>query len=282
MPPKKLQNDELQPVEKETRVTNNNVPEHLQKYANMGNVGFEKLRDEDSIIPRLSIAQSSSDQIKKGNPLFIEGLEVGQFFNTLSNEIYGDLVYVTPLSEFPHRIKFPPRGIPGIECSTRTLNSEGQFINGPLNPEGCDTCDFSKWAETPRSDGSKKPLCTFLYSYVLLLHTDDGLEPVVFSAKSKSIKPAQKWHGMIRVRLNKKKLPGFTMKFSLKSVAQKATKGDFFNFSPDNAGDVSPELIESSAKWFDILSKREIKYDTRGEESEDEVNNDLTKEDVPF
>lgn len=273
----------LETAKTDAVAVNNAIPEHLQKYANMGNVGFENLREEDSIIPRLAIAQSSSDQIKKGNILYIEGLEVGQFFNTLTNEIYGDQVFVTPLLEFPHRIYFPPRGTPGNSqlCSTRTLNAQGQLIGGPLNPQGCDSCDYSQWATEPRSDGSKKPLCTFFYSYVLLLHTENGgLEPVVFSAKSKSIKPAQKWHGMIRVRLNKKALPGFTMRFSLKSVAQPSPKGDFFNFSPDNAGDVSSEQIESAAKWFDTLSKRDIKYDTRGEEKEDET--EIDDKDVPF
>src|SRR5690349_5421317 len=192
----KKQNNDALAVNETTEITkiNNAIPEHLQKYASMGNAGFEKLRDEDSIIPRLSIAQFSSDQIKKGNPLFIEGLEVGQFFNTLTNEIYGEQVFVTPLSEFPHRIYFPPRGTPGNTqlCATRTLNADGQLINGPLHPQGCDSCDFSKWADEPRADGSKKPLCTFFYSYVLLVHNPDGyLEPVVFSAKSKSIKSAQ-------------------------------------------------------------------------------------------
>lgn len=264
----------------ELATTNNAIPEHLKQYANMGNAGFEKLREEDSIIPRLAIAQSNSPQIKD-SVLRIDGLEVGQFFNSITNEIYGNKVFVTPLTEFPHRIYFGPYSSSATNqlCFARDLNSEGQLINGALHPEGCDSCDFAKWPDKPRTDGSKRPLCTFFYSYVLLVHNEDGsVEPVVFSVKSKAIKAAQKWHGMIRTRVNKKNLPPFTMKFSLKSVS----KGENFYFSPDNAGDVSPELIGSVADWFDKLSKRDkIKYDTRGEDVEDDSGG-VDDKDVPF
>ena len=258
-----------------------NIPEHLREFANMGNVGFENLRNEDTIIPRLAIAQAISPQVTKGDPSRIEGLEVGQYFNTVTEEIYGETVLVTPLLEFPSRIFFPPRGSNDpIKCSTKDLDNQGRLINGPITPEGCHLCEYSKFGE----DGTPPP-CTMFYNYPLAVHTESGLDPVVFSAKSKMIKPAKKLNSLVRYR--KPQMPGFTMILQLSTRPEKAKKGTFFNLTvnhPDpnvSPKDVPPELIDQTKMLYEMMSKRDIKVDTTGLDAEDEMLKDEAEE-VPF
>ena len=54
--------------------------------------GTEGIGARDVRPPRLSLAQSQSRQVKKNNPLYIEGLKEGDLFNDLTGEIYGEPV----------------------------------------------------------------------------------------------------------------------------------------------------------------------------------------------
>lgn len=255
---------------KQVTVANLNIPEHLREYAEMGAVGFENVKAEDTIVPRLAIAQAISPQVTKGDPSRIEGLEVGQFFNTVTEEIYGETVNVTPLLEFPSRILFPPRGSNDpIRCSTKTVDSEGRLINGPITPQGCDLCPYSKFGE----DGTP-PECTLFYNYPLAVHTEGGLDPVVFSAKSKMIKPAKKLNSLVRYR--KPPMPGFTMILELGTVPQKVSKGTFFNLTVQhgNPKDVPAHLISQTKQLYTMMANRDINVDMRG------VENEVALEDV--
>jgi hypothetical protein len=252
----------------------NELPDYLQEYANMGTVGLEDISQEDTVMPRLAIAQNMSPQVDKSKPLYIPKLETGDFFNTVTNEIYGGgPLLVTPLFVFKSRIFFAPRGATGPQqlCSTRAVDEEGKLILGPITPEGCNQCPHSQFLDTPRSDGSTRPDCTLFYNYVLAIHkSDNTMEPAVLSAKSKMIKPAKKWNSMMRYR--QPRVPAFTMLFELTAVAETAPKGTFFNFSVQNAGNVSRELIQQSQQLFEMLSNRDIKVDMRG--VDEEVDND--------
>ena len=60
--------------------------------------GAENLEGEDFQRPKLILCQSGTPQRKKQNEeLFIPGLEEGQFFNLISNEIYGGEIEVIPV-----------------------------------------------------------------------------------------------------------------------------------------------------------------------------------------
>lgn len=59
--------------------------------------GDENVGNEDILIPRLDLAQALSDCVKKKNPAYIEGIEVGDFYNSLTREIYGDEAFFIPV-----------------------------------------------------------------------------------------------------------------------------------------------------------------------------------------
>ena len=54
------------------------------------NAGLKNLGMDDLAIPFLRILSDTSPQIKKRDPLYIEGAESGMIYNTLTKEIYDD------------------------------------------------------------------------------------------------------------------------------------------------------------------------------------------------
>ena len=74
--------------------------------AQTGVMGMEGVRQEHIQIPRLSIAQPLSPQMIRSKPEYIEGLMVGQFFNSVTREVYGDKATVVPVKYSLSRIKF--------------------------------------------------------------------------------------------------------------------------------------------------------------------------------
>jgi hypothetical protein len=59
--------------------------------------GQENVGVEDCIIPRLDVIQSLSPQRKSNDPAYIEGAEEGNLFNTVSGELYGNMVNFVPV-----------------------------------------------------------------------------------------------------------------------------------------------------------------------------------------
>jgi hypothetical protein len=258
------------------KLVKSNIPEHLQEYASMGAVGFENVKASDTIVPRIAVAQAISPQVTKGDPSRIEGLEVGQFFNTVTEEIYGETVNVTPLLEFPSRIFFPPRGSNDpIRCSTKDLDADGRLINGSITPQGCDLCPYSKFGD----DGTPPP-CTLFYNYPVAVHTEGGLDPAVFSAKSKMIKPAKKLNSLVRYR--KPPMPGFTMILQMGTVPQKVPKGTFYNITVQHAEpkDVPPHLIAQTRALYELMANRDINVDIKGIDKEDDFDAGIGHEDA--
>ena len=50
--------------------------------------GLENVTQDDLVIPRLKLVQALSPQVQKHDGSFIEGISVGDIFNTVSNEFW--------------------------------------------------------------------------------------------------------------------------------------------------------------------------------------------------
>ena len=52
-----------------------------------GSAGTDHIEDKDTQLPRLALAQKTSNQIDEDDPLHIEGLEFGHIFNDLTEHL---------------------------------------------------------------------------------------------------------------------------------------------------------------------------------------------------
>src|SRR5438132_1612945 len=117
------------------------VPDYLRRKGDGPPLGLENLERNDMTLPRLGLCQSLTPQRIKSDPKYIAGLEEGEFFNTITREVYGNRVRLVPLLFYKTRILFGPKDEGGgLRCQS--------FDNliGIGTPGGtCLTCPLSQF-----------------------------------------------------------------------------------------------------------------------------------------
>ena len=134
--------DKLQKKTDTQLATAEQVPAYLQTTGRAAQ-GTEIMDREDYTIPRVALCQSNTPQRKTSDPNFIDGLNEGMFFNTVTSEIYGTSFTSVPLFFFKQRMYFKPMTEGGgIICQ-----SANAIDGGRLNPQGCASCPHSAFKQ---------------------------------------------------------------------------------------------------------------------------------------
>lgn len=199
--------------------------------------GTEHITREEMSIARLALAQQMSPEINPSKPNFVEGLQIGQIFNSLTGRIYG----LGPL-EFYILRSYPPRFVEFIP------REAGGGVKDPnVHPND---------PRTQFGPNGEKPIATKFYDYLVVLTPVDPNEPlnslVALSFKSTGLKVGRKLNGLIKSR----QAPIYAGRYSVVSVEETNKLGTFRNFAVKNAGWAeSPEdvamLKKLSAEFAD-------------------------------
>lgn len=182
------------------------VPDFLKEVK--GNEGLENVTKNDIVLPRLAICQSGTPQRKRDNPAYIKGLDEGMFFNTVSQQVYGDKVELIPLLKTQSRIFF--RDINeggGILC--RSFNG----INGGTLCETCMAC--------PKSVGFPSE-CTEFKNITSIVAADGNL--IVASFKSTGLAAAKAW----LTRMSMMNKPAYVGVYELSLSSMRNAQGEFY------------------------------------------------------
>lgn len=113
--------------------------------------GHEGIHNSDIKPPALKLAQSTSPETKRSKPdRFIEGLREGEFFNSLTKEIYGEdplkIIIVKPMGhrnvEFDANMKPVEFDIPDDDprCGFTVSRIEGKLVR--MKPKATKFLDF--------------------------------------------------------------------------------------------------------------------------------------------
>jgi hypothetical protein len=209
-------------------------------YIESGHEGAETMTQDDIQMPRLAIAQKMSYEIDPSHPKFIDGLKIGDFFNTLTKRIYGKgpFKFCVVKRDPPKFIEFRPRAEGG---GVKDLNVP------PDDPRA------TEWRKGPNGE-SLPPLATRFYEYVIVLMLGDETETLVLSLKNTGIKVAKEFNGYIMGR----NAPVYTGVYSVAPVPEKNAKGDFFNYMIRNAGWLSKEQIAAIKNMYEGLKNTVI------------------------
>jgi hypothetical protein len=196
------------------------MPSYMQEAQELGRAGLEKMDQQDMVLPRLGLCQSMTPQRKKDDATYIKGLEEGQYFNTITESIYGDKIQVVPLLFFKTRFRFKPQTEGGgLLCQSR------DYFHGVGDPGGdCERCPLARF-----TDG-KKPVCGEYFNYAVLVLPGDRLPDMsslaVLSFKSTGIKIARTWNGLMNMRtMGGKSVPSFVGVYDVTSAIQKNAAG---------------------------------------------------------
>lgn len=226
--------------------------------------GAEDITRDDMVTPRLAIAQANSPQRKKLDPSFIDGLEEGDIFNTVTGQIYGTKLTVVPLFFFKQRMMFDDNN--SILCQ-----SFNGVDGGRLHPSDCATCPH---AQFKNDEEDSRPDCNTLFNYMALLPAN---ELAALSLKSTGLKAAKQLNAKVRMS----KLDMFARVLNLESVSMTRKNNQFWGYKLELGDFVPKELYTAASGLFEDLRGKNINLDTKGLDDEGS-DRTITDKDIPF
>lgn len=225
--------------------------------------GTEDITQDEIQLPRLAVAQGLSPQLVPDEPQYIRGLVIGQMFNDVSEDIYGNgPITVVPVKRQVKRIEFDP--------NDRKVPIDRNVPAGDPRLE---------W------DGDNPPRATEFVEYIcLLLQKGKIPEGVVVSIKTtnKEMRRAAKlWNTYVLQR----QAPIYSGLYNLTSKVIRGQNKDgqqtmYGVFVVKNAGfipkdtPVGAALFDYAKQFHDSLKDKVVETDREGHEEADAADFD--------
>lgn len=249
-------------------IQSSSVPAYLQRPKGQRPAGFDNMDRSDWTLPRLGLCQSNSPQRQEGDAKHIEGLKDGQFFNSITQTVYGKSVKIVPLLFFKSRIRFRDMDEGGgILCRA----DDGK--KGIGDPGGdCEKCSMAQFSQGENKN-TVPPECDHFYNYAVLVIPEEGsLGPdslAVMSLKSTGLKTAREFNALLRLR----NTDFFAGVYDITSAVQKnQAKQSWFTHVIKSAGWVSEAQLEIAKMVYESVSQAQtegrLKVDAEDLESE--------------
>jgi hypothetical protein len=219
------------------------LPDYIKKGDQRGT---EHIKKDDMQLPRLSIAQKTSEQIDKSKPRYIAGLEFGQMFNNLTEEIYGEGPFLFSIVRADQ-----PRGI--------------EFY--PID-EGGGIKDMNVALDDPRMKFGKegeKPTATKFYDFVIVFWPSQ--EIIALSLKGTGLKVARELNTLVMLR----NCPLFAGKYSISSAIKTDKKGTYGIHLIKRAGFCTKEEYAFAEEMFESIKDKELVIEREPGTDEGEV-----------
>lgn len=228
-----------------------NVPAFL--VGKRDNRGTENIRPGDLRLPRVKLAQALSPELDEGNPQYIDGLKMGNFFNSLTRANYGREFEFTVI-----RVETPR----GVEFISLEDGGGVKDIDVPLDDP---RMQFTFDEETGKR---VKPIATIFYDYVAILLPSK--EPVQLSFKSSGIGAALDLNSLIKYRQQ----ASFAGRYQLSSDLKAGKVGKYAVPSVTPVGFVTEAEYNFASSLYDSISTRKLERVVEDEAAPDK--------DVPF
>jgi hypothetical protein len=223
--------------------------ENLPAFVEKGDQrGTEHITKEDIKMPRVALGQGLSPQRIKNDPKFIKGLELGDMFNDLTEEIYGTgpIEFTVVRADKPRGIEFYP------------IDDGGgvKDLDVPLDDE--------RMMFTRDEEGRPvKPIATKFYDFIILMLKTREL--AVLSLKGTGLKAAKELNGLMMIKQG----PSFLGKYSVTSSVETNSKGTFGVYRIKNMGNVEEEDYKLAESIFENVKDKRLDIERESEETED-------------
>ena len=209
------------------------------------NEGLGQLGQEDLAIPFLRILSDTSPQVKKRDPEYVEGAEVGMIYNTLTKEIFDG-----------------EKGISVIPCSYQRQYIEWEDRGkGTGAPKNIYPSDSNILSTTTRDEQRKDRLSNGNYiedtaNHFVLVQNSQGIwEQCLVAMKSTQRKKSKKWNSlMLGLKLKGAKglftPPSYSHIYLIKTIAESNDLGTWFGWDISRVGPVEDQDVYQQAKAF--------------------------------
>ena len=242
--------------------------------------GFGNLDlSRDIAIPYINILQTTSPQLNPSKAEHVEGAKVGQFYNTVSQEVSDSLKVIPVLYQLRY-VEWKPR------------ESGGGFVEAH-------DADSGILSKTKRDQLTSKDvlengnyIATTAYHYVLVQGADGNWSQAVISMTSTQLKKSRRWNSLMLTQKVQGPSGSFTpptyaMIYNLTTVSESNDRGSWFGYQLEKAGQVEDADIYNEAKSFSTAASRgdvEAKPTVEGEPVKEapQSNSKESDEDIPF
>lgn len=219
--------------------------------------GLEDVQSKDIALPRITILQQTSPQLKKEAPEYVKGAETGWFCDTSTGKLFGEeLVFVPCLFQKKYFV-WSDSGLVSIldQNSETVINaySKDRVEYPIILPDGNELVESSIFYCLNLSDSGKKSF---------------------FSLQKTSIKASKKLIGLLiddHVMINGKKMnvPIFWRKWIAKPVIVSNSKNSWYtwNFQPSeelcNLGNEGKNIFQEASKFNESLKNDKINLENQ-------------------
>lgn len=214
------------------------VPDYIKQN---GARGSEEVKSSDMILPRLEIVQSQSP-IKEMPGM--EDVRDGQLFNSVTSEVYGELVYFVP-------IYFK------LEYLIWKHKDVGGGFGGSFPSEDAARIKFKQMiADDPELIGQTKngqdklAIVDTPVHYGLKITPEGQIEQIVISMPKTKAKISRKWNAMIQIAGGDR----FGRVYKISSFTDENKKGEKFkNFVVQPAGFAPKAVYEQAEQIYETF-----------------------------
>lgn len=232
------------------------VPEYLRRKPGVGAAGFDEVEQGDLTLPRLGLCQALNPQRDESDPKYIEGLQEGEYFNSLTGENYGSEVKIVPLLFYKNRIFFRDKNAGGgMLCRSEDMKhgsvKRDNYDEGTYGGD-CSTCAMNQFGSARNGKGKGKA-CTEFYNFPSLVVVDGTVRPenlAVASLKSSNVPAAKDWLAKMRLR----QIDMFGGIYELSSKKKKFTEGSAFITLVEPAGNVTLEMYQGAKQAHEAMA----------------------------
>ncbi len=231
----------------------------------MAGQGFDNITQDDRALPFLRVLQPLSPQLDEDESEYIKGAKVGQFFNTVTNRVYGAEINLIPvrfqrtwLEWLPERKGLVGRHAPGSIEVDRTKFSEWLY-NGNVIQD------------------------TFMFFCLIPDHIEEG--PIVYALQSSGIKHAKNWNTNIIMKTlpSGKQAPYFSGIWHLIVSKEKNDQGTYYQIGGKSSNIEfqrfikKQEYLDYVSPAFEALKAMEDRVDYKQLESDSAKEKDVSE-----
>ena len=211
--------------------------------------GFGNLDiSRDIAIPYINILQSGSPQINPSKAEYVNGAKVGQFYNTVTQEVT-DTIDVVPVLYQLRYVEWKPR------------EQGGGFVEGHDASSGI-------LSQTKRDPMTNKDvlqngnyIATTAYHYVLVQGTDGAWSQAVVSMTSTQLKKSRRWNSLMLSQKIKGPSgmftpPTYATVYKRTTVSESNDRGSWFGYQIEKVGQVDDADLYNEAKAFSTAASR--------------------------
>jgi len=207
--------------------------------------GFEDINAQTMAVPFLRVLQKGSPQLNKNKPEYVEGAEVGELFNTVTKETYGDSVEVVVL-KFEHMY---------IEW----LPDRGGFVQYHTPENALNVAADTTFGHWKAANGNE---LTETYAYIVIIAGRESEGIMVLSLAGSAIKVAKEWNRLMTTHVmdNGKKARPYYIVWNLKTEYKENDKGDWYQPKVSFSKYVTKDQVELARTERKLLPSKTIDY----------------------